>query len=368
MNHTPLSKRAFLGWVGASAGAAVLGTAAAPATATSDLPRGRWFSARHFGAAGDGSRLDTAAIQSAIDAAANAGGGTVVLPRGTYLSGTLFLKSGVHLYLEAGAVLLGSKDVADYPENRPAKRSWTDRLVCRSLIAGEKLKNVAIRGHGTIDGQGAGYGVKYLVRPYLIRLVECEDVVIEGVHLRNSAMWLQHYLACKRVTLRGVTVFNFATRNNDGVDIDGCRDVCISDCIFHCDDDGITLKSTMERPCENVVVTNCVVSTHCNAIKMGTESHGGFKNITISNCAVYPARTPGFAHKEPEGQSGIALMSVDGGHIDGVTISNISIQGMACPIFMRLGNRGRIFTDGVPKPDVGTLRNVKISNVVATAA
>ena len=134
------------------------------------------------------------------------------------------------------------------------------------------------------------------------------------------------------------------------MDIDGCRDVCISDCIFHCDDDGITLKSTMERSCENVVVTNCVVSTHCNAIKMGTESHGGFKNITISNCAVYPARTPGFAHQEPDGQSGIALMTVDGGHLDGVTISNISIQGMLCPIFMRLGNRGRIFTEGVPRP------------------
>ena len=152
------------------------------------------------------------------------------------------------------------------------------------------------------------------------------------------------------------------------MDIDGCRDVCISDCIFHCDDDGITLKSTMERPCENVVITNCVVSTHCNAIKMGTESHGGFKNITISNCAVYPAQTPGFAHQEPEGQSGIALMSVDGGHIDGVTISNISIQGMLCPIFMRLGDRGRIFTEGVPRPKVGTLRNVQISNVVATGA
>ena len=102
------------------------------------------------------------------------------------------------------------------PENRPAKRSWTDRLVCRSLIAGEKLKNIGIRGQGTIDGQGAGFGVKYLVRPYLIRFVECEDVLVEGVHLRNSAMWLQHYLACERVTVRGVTVFNFATRNNDG--------------------------------------------------------------------------------------------------------------------------------------------------------
>ena len=101
---------------------------------------------------------------------------------------------------------------------------------------------------------------------------------------------------------------------------------------------------------------------------MGTESHGGFKNITISNCAVYPAQTPGFAHQEPEGQSGIAIMTVDGGHIDGVTISNISIQGMACPIFMRLGDRGRIFTEGVPRPKVGTLRNVQISNVVATGA
>lgn len=366
-HNTTLSKRAFLGWFGASAGAAVLGSAA-PLRAASDLPRSGSFNPRDFGAAGDGTKLDTAAIQAAIDAAAKAGGGTVFLPAGTYLSGTVFLKSGVHLYLDAGCVLLGSKNVADYPENRPAKRSWTDRLVCRSLIAGEKLKNIGIHGHGIIDGQGEGFGVKYLVRPYLIRFVECEDVLTEGVHLRNSAMWLQHYMACERVMVRGVTVFNFATRNNDAVDIDGCRDVCISDCIFDCDDDAITLKSTMERSCENVVVSNCVVSTHCNAIKMGTESHGGFKNITISNCAVYPARTPGFSQAKPVGLSGIALMAVDGAHLDRVTINNLSIQGMASPIFIRLGDRGRIFAEGLPKPPIGTLRNVNISNIVATEA
>lgn len=365
---SPLSKRAFLGWVGASAGATFLGAATQSPGDVANRPPGPRFNVRDFGAVGDGRQLDTAAIQAAVDAAAKAGGGNVVLPAGSYLSGTVFLKDHVELYLEAGSVLLGSKDVADYPENRPAKRSWTDRLVNRSLVAGERLKHIAIRGRGTIDGQGAGYGVKYLVRPYLIRFVECEDVLVEGVHLRNSAMWLQHYLACDRVMLRGVTVFNFATRNNDGVDIDGCRDVCISDCIFHCDDDGITLKSTMERPCENVVVNNCVVSTHCNAIKMGTESHGGFKNITISNCAVYPAQTPGFAHQEPRGQSGIALMAVDGGHLDGVTISNVTMHDMDVPIFIRLGDRGRIFTDGIPKPDVGVVRNIKISHVLATGA
>jgi len=325
------------------------------------------FSAVRHGAVGDGKTLCTQAIQKAIDACAAAGGGRVSLPAGTFLSGTLYLKSRVTLALEEGCTLLGSPNLADYPENVPAVRSYTDNYVTRSLIAGEDLDRVAVVGRGTIDGNGGAFkGGKYLIRPYVIRLVNCRDVLVEGVHMRRSPMWMQHYLACDRLTVRGITVINHGNPNNDGLDIDGCRDVIISDCLLDSDDDALCLKSTLERPCENVVVTNCVLSSHCNAFKMGTESNGGFRNITASNCVIASPAGSKATYGRARGSGGIALEIVDGGRLENVAISNFVIQGVTTPIFMRLGNRARPFKKDMPKPEAGTFRNVKLSHIVAT--
>ena len=321
-----------------------------------------------LGAKPDGKTLCTAAIQKAIDDTAAAGGGTVTLPPGTWLSGTLRLKSHVRLHLEAGATLLGSTDLKDYPEIVPAVRSYTDNYVNRSLIAGEDLDDVALTGRGTIDGNGAAYpGKQYLNRPFVIRLVNCRDVLVEGLRLRASPMWMQEYLACDRVRIRGLTVFNHSPNvyNNDGLDIDGCRDVTVSDCVIDSDDDGICLKSTLDRPCENVTVTNCVISSHCNAFKTGTESTGGFKNIVFSNSAIFSPRYSKNVCGTLRGHAGIALESVDGGVLDGVAVSNVTIEGVNVPIFLRLGNRARPFKKGAPKPGPSTLRNVSISHIVA---
>lgn len=324
---------------------------------------------RDCGATPDGKTLCTRAIQAAVDQCATAGGGTVYLPAGKWLSGTIYLKSHVTLLLDSGCTLLGSTDPGDYPDNIPDVRSYTDSYVRQSLLAGEDLDEVAIRGSGTIDGNGAAFLWKeYINRPYLIRLVNCRDVLVEGVKLRNSAMWMQHYLACDRVRISGITVWNHATYNNDGVDIDACHDVTISDCFFDTDDDGVCLKSTLDRACENVTISNCVVSSHCNAIKMGTESNGGFRNITITNCTIHSPRHSETIYGRSRGNSGIALEIVDGGDLDRVAISNITIQGVCVPIFMRLGNRARPFTEGMPKPGVGRFRNVSLSNIVATDA
>ena len=230
---------------------------------------------RDLGAVPDGKTLCTAALQKAIDRTSAAGGGTVSIPPGTWLTGTIFLKNNVTLDLEAGCTLLASDDLEDYPETTVTFRSYTDTYVNRSLISGENLESVAIRGLGTIEGQGGKFHGEYKNRPYLIRLVGCRDVLIENVALRNSAMWMQHYLACDRVAVRGVRVFNHVNANNDGLDIDGCHDVAVSDCTIDSGDDAIVLKATGPRSNENVVVNNCVLSSLCNALKMGTESTGG---------------------------------------------------------------------------------------------
>jgi hypothetical protein len=325
------------------------------------------FDVRDYGARPNGKTLSTAAIQKAIDACAAAGGGTVYLPPGTLRSGTLRLKSHVGLWLEAGSILLGSERLDDYPRIISAVRSYTDVYVDRSLIAGENLEDVAIGGRGTIDGNGGKFHwPQYLNRPYVIRLVACRGVRVEGVTLRNSAMWMQHYLACDHVAIRGITVFNHATYNDDGVDIDGCHDVFIADSLFDSDDDGITLKSTLDRACENVVITNCLASSHCNAIKLGTESNGGFKNIAVSNCTISSPRSTSALYGANRGSGGIALEVVDGGTLDGVAISNVLITGINCPLFLRLGDRARPFREGGPRPPVGSFRNVMISNVIAT--
>ena len=315
------------------------------------------FDVTGFGAKPGDPALGTAAIQKAIDTCAAAGGGTVYFPAGRYLAGGLVLKSNVHLYLDAGATLLGSKRLDDFPVTIPKVRSYTDNYTERSLIFGEGLDNVGIHGPGTLDGQGAAYAGPYKVRPYMIRLISSTNVTVSDVTIRDSPMWVQHYLACDDVIVRGIRVHSRVNRNNDGIDIDGCQRVSISDCNISSGDDAIVLKSTLDRPTRDVAITNCVLSSHCNAFKLGTESNGGFENIVLSNCTMYDTRL-----------SGIAVEMVDGGLLDGVHVSNVTMRDVRSTIFIRLGDRARPFEADGPRPAVGRLRNVQIANVRARGA
>ena len=330
------------------------------------------FNVTDFGAIGDGNRINTKEIQHAIDKASEKGG-VVLIPPGKFVTGSLELKSNVTINVMKGATILGSTDLTDYEEHIPELKSYNDVFLRYSLFYAEKQSNISIIGKGTIDGQGSAFKRKtkkkperYMNRPYVIRFVECDHVTVEGVTMRNSAMWMQQYLACEYLTIRGITVYNHANYNNDMMDIDGCKNVIISDCFGDTDDDGITLKSTSDRITENVTITNCVVSSHCNAIKMGTESIGGFKNITISSIVVKPSESKTKIYGFHGGISGITLGLVDGGILDGVLIDNIRIDGPQVPIYLRLGNRGRTIRKNMPKPPVGIFRNVTINNVIAT--
>ena len=316
-----------------------------------------------------------------------------VSPAGAYLTGTLFLKDHVRLDLDSGACILGSPNVEDYPLMRCGFPSRTDRYTGRALLWGEGLEDIAITGRGTIDGQGALFrdnkpsgeayekllgafddatryrpAEAYINRPYVIRFVSCRRVLIEGIRLRNSAMWMQHYLDCDFLTIRGIDVYNHVCHNNDMMDIDCCRNVVIADCVGDTDDDALTLKSTGPRPTEHVAITNCILRSRCNAIKAGTESSGGFNDIAISNCVIQPSAADEGLYGRPEGLAGIALEIVDGGSLERVAISNVVIQGTTAPIFMRLGNRARQYKVDAPAPPVGTFRDVTLDNIVATGA
>jgi polygalacturonase len=312
---------------------------------------------RDYGAKPDGKTLCTTSIQEAIDACSRAGGGTVYLSPGTFLSGTIYFKSGVTLRLAAGCTLLGSTDLKDYRPTVPAFRSYTDNYTDKSLIYGENVERIAITGLGTIDGQGVSFEGPYKVRPYMIRFIQCRNVTVKDVTIKDSPMWVQHYLACDDVRIMGITVRSLVNHNNDGIDIDSCRRVVISNCNINSGDDAIVLKSTSARVCRDVTVSNCILSSRCNALKMGTESNGGFQNIVITGCSVYDTRL-----------AGLALEIVDGGIMDRVVVSNITMNKVGAPIFMRLGNRARPFTNNMEKPGIGAMRNITISNIEATGA
>lgn len=327
------------------------------------------FNILKYGAVRDTSKLSTKAVQRAIDACSAAGGGRVVVPTGGYTIGSIFLKSNVHLYLEHGATLYGSTNLEDYKAVNTDYVSLRTQRQTIQLIFADKVTNVVIDGYGTIDGRGRKFKKtaetdEGITRPHLLRFIQSQDITIRNITLRNSGCWMQHFLACDRVKIDGVTIYNRNNCNNDALDLDGCHEVVVTNLISDSDDDGIVLKSTSPRLCENITISNCVVSTHCNAIKLGTETNGGFRNINISNIVVKPS----YDQKEKvfgrwNGISAISLEMVDGGVLENVNVSNIVVEETESPIFIRLGNRARGYREGEDVKNVGKINGVHICNV-----
>ena len=342
-----------------------------------------------YGAKNDTTVLSTAAVQQAIDRCGEAGGGRVVVPAGDYKIGTLVMRSHVELHLEAGATLYGSTDLKDYRAMKTDYVSLRTQTPTVQLIYADGVEGVCISGHGTIDGRGRAFkklswNDEGITRPHLLRFVQSRDISIEDVTLRNSGCWMQHYLACDRLQIRGIKVQNRNNYNNDALDLDGCHDVIVTGMIADSDDDGITLKSTSPRLCENIRISDCVVSSHCNAVKLGTETNGGFRNISISGIVVKPSSdqsTQFFGAPSKIGTSAISLEIVDGGTMENVSLSDFTVEGTESPIFIRLANRGRGYklrggdgtlsgngnddtiTELIPIDHVGTMRGLHLSNI-----
>lgn len=323
----------------------------------------------NYGAVNDTTQLSTAAVQKAIDACSAAGGGRVVVPTGNYKIGTIILKSNVHMHLEQGATLYGSTDLKDYLPMKTDYVSLRTQTETIQLIFADKATNVVIDGFGTIDGRGRSFkklswNDEGITRPHLLRFIQSSDITLRDITLKNSGCWMQHYLACDRVKIDGIKVFNRNNYNNDALDLDGCHEVVVSNMFADSDDDAITLKSTSPRLCENIRIADCVVSSHCNAIKLGTETNGGFRNINISGIVVKPS----YDQKEKFfgqwiGSSAISLEIVDGGVMENVNVSDITIEGTESPIFVRLANRARGYKEGVPVTKVGKINGIHLSNI-----
>jgi hypothetical protein len=364
---------------------------------SADAPAGAFYNVRAFGAAGDGKTLDSPAINKAIDACAEAGGGTIFLPAGTYLSGSIRLKSNIHLLIDAGATLLGAPQAlgaydAEEPFDGPAFQDGGHTYFHNSLIWGENLTNISITGQGMINGGGlvsedgnedqvsgfANFGRANAVPAQTnftpgrlgnkaIALKLCRNVLIRDITIFHGGHFAILVTGCDNLTVDNVTM----DTNRDGIDIDCCRNTMVSNCRANCPrDDAICPKSSFALGrnviTENLTIVNCQVSGfaegsfldgtmkpdrgHNGRIKFGTEANGGFRNITVANCTFRACK-------------GLALEEVDGGIMENITINNITMMDVGnYAIYITTGKRNR--GPNVTQPS--RARNIFISNLIAT--
>lgn len=313
------------------------------------------YLATMFGIHSDGIGMNTRSIQFAIDYINKNGGGRLVFHVGRYLTGSIYLKSNVTIHLEEGAVLMGSLNPFDY-----------DQHELTALIFAIDQENIGITGRGMIDGQGKAVARNVIeiinkglikdkfrsgrpeveTRAMNISFLRCNNILIKGIMLKNSASWNQTYDQCKNMKMDSVYVDNKDYWNEDGVDLVDCEDVSITNSFFDAADDCICLKShSAKYACKNILISNNTVRSSANGIKFGTVSRGGFSNIRIINNKVYDTY-----------RSALALEAVDGGYIENIVVDGLQSYNTGNAIFLRTGER---FAKG------SRFSNVTISNVYA---
>jgi hypothetical protein len=315
------------------------------------------YDVKQFGAIGDGITMDTKSIQAAIDKAHDDGGGIVEIPAGTYKIGTLILRDNVNLHLQPGSIVQGSPDYRDYLEIVQKFESRTNGLYAKYfMIFAEGARNISITGTGVIHGNGAENFRETRpqnLRPFMIRLVDCSNITIRDVYLLESANWTLHLLGCRDVNVEGIVIENTGEGNRDGIDIDACRRVTVSNSRFSTTDDAIVMKSSCDVLCQDIAITNCQVRSEASAIKTGTESNGGFKNITISNCVI----------RDIPVHAGIELMTVDGGIMQNILLENLTMENVATPVFIRLGQRARPYKRGQYVGKIDDVKDIQLNNI-----
>jgi Endopolygalacturonase len=372
-----------------------------------------------YGGIPDGKTLNTAAFEKAIRDLADKGGGTLIVPSGIWFTGPITFRSNINLHLEKGALILFSPDFDLYPLVKTiyeGRSGWR----CQSPISGRNLENIAITGKGAINGSGEAWrplkrikvtdtywnkvvqsggvlkdpglwfptpqalkgdtinpkpsteeewmAIKDFLRPVMISFIECKNVLLEGVLFENSPAWNIHPLLCENVIIDNIDVRNPSySQNGDGLDIESCKNVIITDCSFDVGDDAICIKSGKDeegrrrgRPTENVIIENCRVFKGHGGFVVGSEMSGGVKNISVSDCQ-FMGTDIGLRFKSARGRGGV---------VENIYINNINMFDILQePISFNL----YYFTeasDSVPPVDETTpvLKDIYINGIIARNA
>lgn len=294
------------------------------------------FDISNYGAVADGITDNAEAIKKAINACEKAGGGKVVVPAiGVFMTGPFDLTSNMELHIEAGATLLANPDTAVYQES-----AFRENLGEGTIwIGGKDLTDVSITGLGTIDGNGIKFMGQELEdsfellpfnikdpRPHVLTLINVKKIRIEDVTFKNSAYWTVHLIGCDDGVIRGITIDNnLKIRNSDGIDLDHCKNIRISDCHIQSGDDSICLKNRREfaeyGKCENIVITNCLMSSRSCAFKIGSENMDTIQNVTVTNCTILASNR------------GIGIQNRDEGVVQNILFSNIIVESQFLAMF-----------------------------------
>ncbi|MEJ5963105.1 glycoside hydrolase family 28 protein [Pedobacter immunditicola] len=324
-----------------------------------------YYNVLKYGAKNDSSKLATTAIKNAIDAASKKGGGTVYFPAGKYLTGPIHLKSNITIFIDAGAELHFSDDFDNYLPMVKSRYEGVDVTSFSPLFYAYEAENIAIIGRGIIDGHGKKWwdfveGYKEgqprskwqhifdglnkdillpdepkqmkrgFLRPPFIQFMHCENVLIEGITIRNSPFWTINPQFCNNVTINAVTILNPDAPNTDGINPESCSNVRIANSHISVGDDCITIKSgkdapgrKMARPAENYTITNCTMLSGHGGVVIGSEMSGDVRKITISNC-IFDGTDRGIRIKSARGRGGI----VEEIRVDNIVMKNIGLQAI----------------------------------------
>ena len=316
------------------------------------------FNILDYGAKPEVGFVNTKAIQAAIDACAANGGGQVIVPMGEFVTGGIRLRSHVHLFLEAGAILRASANADDYVAVK--NLASEPRCDLGALVYANGEEDFSIDGYGTLLGNGQeDWGSWWGISTYLpfrvvtLLLEECKKIRLLNFNIHFSDMWTVHLHRCEDVRVYGITIRNnFRHLNSDGIDPDSCKNVVISDCNIQAGDDCICLKSTVPGvPCENVVVSNCILVSPSTAIKLGTESHSDFRDVHFTNCVV------------KNSSIGIGIFVKDGALVERVSFSNMTVE---CAAREDIKPVNPIFIDVEKRHEdskIGKVRDIQFSNI-----
>ena len=346
------------------------------AAESSGTPR-RYF-ITEFGAIGDGRTLNTAAIQSAIDRGAQAGGGVVVVPVGTFMSGAIFLKPGVNLRVEKGGVLKGSNQLKDYlppgvPETERNRQPF-------ALVNAQDLTGVEVSGEGVIDGNGQRWWDEYWVlrnakdadlafktrRPRLLKFTSCRRVHVAGLHLQNQAVWCLHLQFCEDAVAEDLTIrAGHTAPSSDGIDVDSCLRTRITRCDIDVNDDDISIKAGVPgdparppRPCEDVLIENCRFGYGHGGVAMGSETFGGIRNVEVRDCVAEDDNFAPIRFKSTPARSGV---------VENIVFRNLQMHGVRRAIEINMNWSSGTSGPQVPAKILPVFRNLKFINITGTA-